>query len=229
MSKVSCEIVKDMLPLYYDNVCSSDSEKMVKEHLADCQSCRLELDRLKVEFELPKEEIEMIRNDRKVIKSISSFWNRSKIKSFAIGVIVSLILVSLIYFGYSRLFHLNTVSVPMNVVEISQVSQMSDGKIIFYVELTDGYELNETMHDMDENGNFYITPLRSVFKKKAQPPYGMEKDYYFIDIDLQESYLGGEEIKALYYGTQKDNILIWKQGMDLPKASLKVENSFQFE
>ena len=35
MSKVSCEIVKDMLPLYYDNVCSDDSKRMVEEHLVN--------------------------------------------------------------------------------------------------------------------------------------------------------------------------------------------------
>ena len=33
MSKVSCEIIKDILPLYYDNVCSDDSKRMVEEHL----------------------------------------------------------------------------------------------------------------------------------------------------------------------------------------------------
>ena len=28
MSKISCDIIQDMLPLYYDEVCSADSRKM---------------------------------------------------------------------------------------------------------------------------------------------------------------------------------------------------------
>ncbi|RDW15886.1 zf-HC2 domain-containing protein [Oceanobacillus chungangensis] len=229
MRRVSCEIVKDLLPLYYDNVCSDDSKKMLEEHLVECQSCKIELDKIKVDFNLSKEEIEINRKDSNVIKRISSYWNRSKVKSFAIGVIISVILVSLISFGYNYLFHLNTVNVPTNVVEISQVSQLSDGKIVYYVELTDGYALNEIAYDMDDNGNFYMKPLRPIIKKKAQPPYGLAKGYDFFDIEGQEMNHNGVEIKALYYGTPEDNILVWKKGMVLPKASEEVENMFHFE
>ncbi|MFL0584877.1 zf-HC2 domain-containing protein [Solibacillus silvestris] len=229
MSKVSCEIVKDLLPLYYDNVCSDDSKRMVEEHLVYCQSCKIELDRLKVDFKLPEEEIEIIRKDSNVIKGISSFWNRSKLKSFAIGVIISVFLVSLISSGYYYLFHLNTVNVPTNVAKISQVSQLPDGKIVYHLELTDGYALNEIAYEMDEKGNFYMTPVRPIIKKKAQPPYGLAKGYDFFDIEDQEMNRDGTEIKALYYGTPEDNILIWKKGMDLPKASEEIEKMFHFE
>jgi len=229
MNKASCDIVKDLLPLYFDNVCSDDSKRMVEEHLVNCQSCQRELDRLKVDFKLPKEEIEIIRKDSNVIKNISSFWNRSKVKSFAIGAIISIILVSLIYCGYHYLFHLNTVNVPTNVVEISQVSQLSDGKIVYHVETTDGYALNEIIYDMDDNGNFYMTPVRPIIKKKAQTPYGLANGYNFFDIKNTDLNPNGTTIKALYYGTPEDNILVWKEGMELPQASEEIEIMFHFE
>lgn len=34
-----CEVVKDLLPLYEDGVLSEETEKLVREHLAACQSC----------------------------------------------------------------------------------------------------------------------------------------------------------------------------------------------
>ena len=40
MSKKSCELIKDLLPLYVDDVCSEESRKMVTEHLASCGNCR---------------------------------------------------------------------------------------------------------------------------------------------------------------------------------------------
>ena len=39
MSKISCDIIQDMLPLYYDEVCSADSRKMIEEHLQECEKC----------------------------------------------------------------------------------------------------------------------------------------------------------------------------------------------
>ncbi len=40
--KYSCEIIKDLLPLYIDNCCSLNSRKVVEDHLAECADCRRE-------------------------------------------------------------------------------------------------------------------------------------------------------------------------------------------
>ena len=228
MDKISCDIIKDLLPLYYDNVCSNESKKMIEEHLSECDRCKSELNRIEEDIKVSKEEIEKNRADSNVIKSISSFWNRSRVKSFIKGVIISALFLSLIVLGYFGLFHWHITNVPTDVVEIKNVSKLADGKIVYHIELTDGYALNRIKFDMDEDGNFYLTPLRPIIKKEAHPPYAMTKGYQFFDIEGRE--MGyGREIKALYYGTPEDNILIWKKGMDLPKASEEVENMFHFE
>ena len=38
--KLSCEIVKDLLPLYEEELCSIDSKKSVEEHLKQCKDCQ---------------------------------------------------------------------------------------------------------------------------------------------------------------------------------------------
>ena len=38
----NCEIIKDLLPLYADDVLSEESKAFVSEHLADCESCKAE-------------------------------------------------------------------------------------------------------------------------------------------------------------------------------------------
>lgn len=35
-----CEIIQDLLPLYYDDACSKVSRKLVEEHLKTCQTCQ---------------------------------------------------------------------------------------------------------------------------------------------------------------------------------------------
>ena len=44
--KTDCDVIKDLLPLYIDDVISDDSRKLVEEHLKDCPDCRACLDRL---------------------------------------------------------------------------------------------------------------------------------------------------------------------------------------
>ena len=38
--KIPCEIVKDLLPIYKDDVCSIQSRKAVDEHLQKCEDCK---------------------------------------------------------------------------------------------------------------------------------------------------------------------------------------------
>lgn len=37
---LSCEVIKDLLPLYYDGVCTPDSFSLAHEHLQRCEKCR---------------------------------------------------------------------------------------------------------------------------------------------------------------------------------------------
>ena len=43
---IPCSIVKDLLPLYHDSVCSDETKRAVEEHLKTCPSCRSEYDKL---------------------------------------------------------------------------------------------------------------------------------------------------------------------------------------
>jgi hypothetical protein len=227
-NKVSCEIIKDMLPLYYDEVCSGDSKKMVEEHLSKCNNCKMELENIKDEIHIPKNNMIENRTDSNVIKNISTSWKRLRLKSFIKGGIISALLLTVIILGYIGLFKWEITSVATDVVEIRDISEIEDGKIVYYAEIIDGYSLNKIKYDMDREGNLYITPLRPIIKKEALPPYALEKGYDFIDIKEQEIFRG-KDIRTIYYGTPKDKILIWEKGMELPKASEEVEKYFGFE
>lgn len=40
MSKISCDICKDLIPLVKDEISTEDSRNAVKEHIKTCESCR---------------------------------------------------------------------------------------------------------------------------------------------------------------------------------------------
>ena len=228
MKNVSCDVIQDLLPLYYDDVCSDASKKLVEDHLIVCASCNNELAKIADELAIPTIEIEKNTADRNVIQNIATFWNRSRIKAFLKGTIVTAAACLIIFVSYQGLFNWNIITVPSDVVEISNVSQLADGQIVYHVELTDGYALYRLKYEKDEEGNFYMIPLRPIVKEKSAPPYGLEKGYDFFDLEQQGVERDGIEIKALYYGTPDDHILIWQQGMELPKASEEIESMFIF-
>ena len=49
----NCDIIKDLLPLYADGVCSEDSRRLVEEHIAGCSACRSELETMGKDIKLP--------------------------------------------------------------------------------------------------------------------------------------------------------------------------------
>lgn len=42
--RLPCEVVRDLLPLYAENMVSDKSRELTEEHLAECSSCRAELE-----------------------------------------------------------------------------------------------------------------------------------------------------------------------------------------
>jgi len=87
--KTSCEIIKDILPLYHDNVCSEESRAMIDEHLKECISCVKVLDNISDELAHHKKEFD----DIKPIKAIQKVWKKDKTKSFVLGSILTAVLL----------------------------------------------------------------------------------------------------------------------------------------
>ncbi|MGL5646274.1 MAG: DUF3955 domain-containing protein [Clostridium sp.] len=85
--KYSCEIIRDLLPLYSDEVCSEESSQIVREHIAECEDCRNMLEKMNQEIK-----VENLDNDVKQIKSLAKKWKQSKITSFIWGATIAFII-----------------------------------------------------------------------------------------------------------------------------------------
>lgn len=72
MNKITCNVIKDILPLYIDGVVSEDTQKIVDEHLAECSLCRDEMNKLKKTLVIPTNEEIQQETVNILEKSISS-------------------------------------------------------------------------------------------------------------------------------------------------------------
>nr|WP_308743556.1 DUF3955 domain-containing protein [uncultured Anaerocolumna sp.] len=92
--RLSCEVIRDLLPLYYDKVCSKESSSLIEEHLAECPQCLDELQKLKMNLENPT----ISDGKIKVMENISEKWKRDRRVSFTKGSMLVSALAAIICF-----------------------------------------------------------------------------------------------------------------------------------
>lgn len=91
---VSCEIIKDLMPLYHDGVCSQESKAMLEEHIASCESCRADLKEMDDALMLKEHEAELKVVDE--LKGLSKKWKLEMLKSLVKGVLYTVITIAVI-------------------------------------------------------------------------------------------------------------------------------------
>ena len=96
MSKISCNIIKDLLPSYMENICSEDTKEFVNQHLKECKDCSA-LVKIMQETELVSNQ-----TDQKMADSMKKVKKHVQ-KMIEFGVLLGLIgigmAVSAEYFG----------------------------------------------------------------------------------------------------------------------------------
>ena len=65
---MKCEIIRDLIPLYLDKVCSEDSRKLVEEHFAECSECRKYMKELETELEAVKQKKEEDLDEKRLLQ-----------------------------------------------------------------------------------------------------------------------------------------------------------------
>ncbi len=92
--KYNCEIIRDLIPLYIDDVASPSTRLMVDEHLEECEECRKEVSRMRndeAEQVIATEKEEVIATQRKFFKRKSAMAGSVIAGLFMIPILVCLI------------------------------------------------------------------------------------------------------------------------------------------
>ncbi len=92
--KYDCNVVKDLLPLYQDNICSSTSKDIVEEHLRECADCKKVAEQMSdgaVEKTLAVEKTRVLEKHRKNVNRKTTTIGITTAGILMIPVIVCLI------------------------------------------------------------------------------------------------------------------------------------------
>lgn len=88
---MKCNVVRDLLPLYFDGMCSEETGKQLEEHLETCDSCR----QMKQELEKEQEWAEEKEDWDKVIAPLKRVNKKLRKKNLTIVVCAFLFIVLL--------------------------------------------------------------------------------------------------------------------------------------
>lgn len=92
MSNENCFLIKDLLPLYIDDLCSKGSTKIIKNHLETCSECRKEYEQL-----TNQPEIKVVNdNSTELIKGVGKMFKKDKKKAIIRTISVFLVVFVLL-------------------------------------------------------------------------------------------------------------------------------------
>lgn len=219
--KLPCELIRDLLPLYHDGVCSEVSTTLVAEHLKDCEHCSGLLKLIDAEIELPKPE----PNVQNGLLSIQKAWKKSKLRAFLLGFSLTAAAACALWWF---LFEWYCVTVTPEEIFIGERSVLDNGRIV--LEHGVPYPDKEPHTFVTEDGVQYTWYQRPLFWKKLES-HGTTTSYWDPEAEYFLSTETHSKVSptAWYFGKpgSDDLVLFWEAGMELPPASEAKEEQYR--
>ncbi len=205
--KNECNIIRDLLPLYAEDMVSEDSKEFVEEHLAKCESCKKELEEIK------NTERTQIFEAEKPLKTLKNKLLRKRILTVLLTVLItvalSIITITCLtvpkYFPYSEDL-INVVDNGNGTITVTLSEQITDydcnvvndsasGKNLYFVEawtvmlnkLTKNSE-SRTLEFQIDDENFLLFYTQHNGKEDILV-YGEAPSYFGNIVSLPRLYL----------------------------------------
>ncbi|GAM12442.1 zf-HC2 domain-containing protein [Mesobacillus selenatarsenatis] len=188
--KISCNMIRDILPLYVENMASQDTRDIVEEHIASCENCKKRLEEMRTLEELP------IDTDIAPLRNIQNTLRREKLQTIILTVMVTLVfaVVTMAYLTEPAYISYNE-----NAVSIIE---KDDGTVLLnFSEEVSGFHV-EQYPAADNSGYVYdITTWETIWQHKISKN------------NLENTVLNpnGETVASIYYYNTdgSENILIY--------------------
>ena len=124
--KCRCGIIKDLLPLYVDHVCSDESKELIDQHLLECGNCKSYLNSLResqaVEAVAYDEETE-----RRKVKMMLEMKKKLLFRNILVAAFTVLILGVA---GTSGIHYLKRTTVPISETKQMEVVYENDDLVL---------------------------------------------------------------------------------------------------
>lgn len=179
--KLPCNVIEDMLPMYFDGVCSKESAELVEVHLKDCPQCSKMLSDLQSAIGVQG----AVVDDLKPLNEIEKKWKKSKRIYIGRGICITLmalllitaVMTSIWYFSYAKYYHQLT----------RNMEHISDEEVTItsaeYTLMKDGYRFDVNMPFFLSNSAFVRVMNDDGLVLFLYPEVGGEYTFWFYITD----------------------------------------------
>lgn len=155
--KVTCNVIKDVLPLYVENMISDDSRIMVEEHIEQCQECKIYLDEMQSFTEIP------VDRDTTPLLKIKSTLHKKKMHTAIFSMMFSIILIVI-----SIAFLTAPEYIPYSERSVT-IDEIGNGSVIAkFDDTVYGYDIERYLSDDNTGYVYHITTWNSIWNRSIK-------------------------------------------------------------
>jgi len=233
MERMHCDIVKDLLPLYVDDVCSEKSRMVIEEHLKECEECK------KCYEQLIDKTPEVVMDEGISYFEESEFIQKIKKKitfdRVVVGFVVFLVLAmgSTVLLPYPHqpgfgLCGLVDQRAEKENLVIRNLYQLENGKIYFEVISSDSItwpHIDTPIYNAVDNYWYGMAHYEIEWKEQYFGGKGNGKSFWFLFSPYEEDELGNSEwlSEFIFECKEDEKIVVWKRGQQIEKAPEEIE------
>lgn len=175
---VTCNVIKDVLPLYLENMLSDDSTEMVEKHLEHCQECKNYLEELKTFHQVPVD-----TNISPLLKIKSSIRKKNILTAIlAMMIAIMLMVITIAFLTAPKYIPYSERSVTLNEAE--------NGWILVKFENTvSGYDIDKYPTEDNSGYVYHITTWNNTWNKMIKKS---KVNYTVLNPN-------GENVVSVYY------------------------------
>lgn len=196
--RISCEVIGDLLPLYVENMASSDTRRLVEEHIAACESCKRQLEEMNASLKLPAD------TDTAPLRRLKATLRKNKIQIFLLSVMLTLAAAAA-----AMAFLTAPQYIPYSEKPV-EIKENRDGTVLaIFSEAVSGYDIHHYPADRGEGYVYHLTAWNSIWSRHISKghagrivlnPEGNEVAgvYYYTPSSSRERHFAGDGDILIY-------------------------------
>ena len=198
--KYSCGIIKDLLPLYVDQVCSDESKELINEHLPECKECKSYMDSLR-----ESQAVEAVAYDEETERRKVKMMLEMKKKLLFRNILVAIFTVLILGGACASVIHyLKRTTVPIPETKPMEVVYENDDLVL---NITDAIwsDASGVRFTLTEDGKSYECVAVAMNTSKWNELISSDKTCSKYTTAYREK--GANEIDRVYYSGDGEDLL----------------------
>lgn len=192
--KVTCNVIKDILPLYLENMISDDSCAMIEEHVEQCQECKNYLDEMGNFNKIPID-----RNITPFLK-IKSTLRKKRMQTAIFSVMFSIMI-----FVITIAFLTAPEYIPYRERSIT-INEIGNGTVLAkFADTVHGYDIDRYPTEDNTGYVYHITTWNSIWNRNIKK----------TNVNNTILNPNGENVVSVYYYQTDGNEDILMYGKDI--------------